>query len=278
MFKKGTILIHHKEWYLDLKHELEKYIEKIVIKIQKIENKKKYHLDFDERLLKSFFIHLDEYVQRVKEIGGFGVGYIESDLSLPEITLIDSPGSTKISNLEDAVRKHWELSSMAYVWGNFRGCIFQSAAMLEGGLKLKIMDENLDDEFKNYLKKQKSTLGTCIGFFKEKKLLPSNKIKLANDVNKLRVEHIHLLIEEKPEEAFQLTDRDEFTPLDRFKGNPPIKIKDEGISGDGVTYMIDFNKGTQGIIYKYKRDAKVCFDKSRKVLRVLYPPNVSYHQ
>lgn len=162
---------------------------------------------------------------------------------------------------------------MAYVHGDFRGCIFQSATMLEGALKLKIKEKGLEQDLNGWLKnknRKNATLGNLIGFFKDKQLLPDGTIKPAESVNHLRVEHIHLLIEEGPEESFQITKRDEFIPLNEFKGQPPIKIKDRWISGDGVDLLIDFEKGTQGILYKYKKDAKECLDKSREILRKLY--------
>lgn len=160
---------------------------------------------------------------------------------------------------------------MAYVHGDFRGCIFQSATMLEGVLKLKIKEEGLEQDLNGWLKKRKATLGNLTGFFKDERLLPDETIESAERVNHLRVEHIHLLVEQGPEECFQVTKRDEFIPLNEFKGNPPIEIKGGWISGDGVTFLVDFEKATQGILYKYKKDAKECLDKSRKILRKLYP-------
>lgn len=228
-------------------------------------------MDSDERLLKMFLMHLDEYIQRLKEAGDFGVGGIEPDLNLPDIeNPIDSVQKNEY-DLERAISNYWSNSAMAYVHGDFRGCIFQSATMLEGALKLKIKEEGLEQDLNGSLKKKKATLGSLIGFFKCKELLPDETIELAERVNRLRVEHIHLLIEEGPEEVFQITKRDEFIPLNEFKGNPPIEIKDGWINGDGVTFLIDFEKATQGILYKYKKDAKECLDKSREILRKLYP-------
>jgi len=248
-------------------------VDKISAKIQRIKREEEYHMDDDEQLLKMFLMHLDEYIPRLKEVGGFGVGGIEPDLNLPGIeNPIDSVQKKNKYDLEIAISNYWSSSAMAYVQGDFRGCIFQSATMLEGALKLKIGEKGLEQALNKWLKKRKATLGNLIGFVKDhkednKRLLPDEIIEPAKRVNHLRVEHIHLLIEEGPEEAFQITKRDEFIPLNEFKGNPPIEIKDGWISGDGVTFLVDFEKGTQGILYKYKKDAKECLDKSREILR-----------
>lgn len=260
------ILNSHLGWYSDLERKLRKMVDKISAKIQRIEREEEYHMDDDEQLLKMFLMHLDEYIQRLKEVGDFGVGGIEPDLNLPDIG----------GPLEKAIRDFWSNSAMAYVHGDFRGCIFQSATMFEGALKLKIKEKGLEQDLNGWLKnknRKNATLGNLIRFFKSKGkgLLPGETMKPAKRVNHLRVEHIHLLIEEGPEEAFQITKRDEFIPLNEFKGNPPIEIKDGWISGVGVTFLVDFEKGTQGILYKYKKDAKECLDKSREILRKLYP-------
>ena len=266
------ILNSHLEWYSDLERKLRKMVDKISAKMQRIKREEEYHMDDDERLLKMFLMHLDEYIQRLKEVEGFGFGGIEPDLNLPDIeNPIDSVQKKNKYDLGRAISNYWSKSAMAYVHGDFRGCIFQSATMLEGALKLKIKEEGLEQDLNGWLKKRKATLGNLIGFLKDKGVLPDETIESAESVNHLRVEHIHLLIEERPEKVFQITERDEFIPLNQFKGNPSIEIKDGWISGDGVTFLVDFEKGTQGILYKYKKDAKECLDKLREILRKLYP-------
>lgn len=79
------ILNSHLEWYSDLERKLKKIVDKISAKMQRIKREEEYHMDDDERLLKMFLIHLDEYIQRLKEVGDFGVGGIEPDLNLPDI-------------------------------------------------------------------------------------------------------------------------------------------------------------------------------------------------
>ena len=251
----------HLEWYSSLKVRLKELENKVSTKMRRIRENKEYMIDYDERLAKMFFMHLDEYVSRAKEVGNLGVGGTEPDIGLPGLkdTLIQS-----ISRL-------WNDASMAYIHGNFRGCIFLSATMLEGALTLKIRHTGIEVELKNKFKRP--TLGNLIDFLEHNKnaSMPTEMIELAKRVNSLRVEHVHLLVEEGPEDLNNITQRDEFIPLDEFRGKPPVEIKKGYITGDGVTLKIDLEKGVAGILYKHKKDARECLDKSREILRRLYP-------
>ena len=251
----------HLEWYSSLEASLRRLSDKVSAKMQMIRENKKYTMGYDERLANMFFMHLDEYVSRAREVGPLGVGGIEPDISL-------SPTQNAIA---EAILHLWNDASMAYIHGNFRGCIFLSATMTEGALKLKIRDNGLEEDLKKRFKKP--MLGNLIDFLEHDKrlLVPNEVIESTKVVNGLRVKHIHLLVEEELQDLFSITPRDEFVPLDKFRGSPPIQIKDGYVSGDGVTFIIDFEKGTQGILYKYKKDAKESIDKSREILRRLYP-------
>jgi hypothetical protein len=251
----------HLEWYSKLEASLRQLRDKVSAKVQRIRENNEYTMDYDERLAKMFFMHLDEYVSRVKEVGNLGVGGVEPDISLPDMK----------DALTEAVSCLWSDASMAYIYGNFRGCIFLSATMLEGALKLKIRDKEVEGELKKRYKKP--MLGNLIYFLEhdKKELVPNEVIELAKVINTLRVKHIHLLVEEEPQDLFNITQGDEFIPLDEFRGRPPIEIKEGYISGDGVTLKIDLEKGVAGILYKHKRDARESLDKSREILRRLYP-------
>lgn len=255
------ILNSHLEWYSDLEGKLTKMIHKIPAKMQRTKRQEEYHMDDDERLLRMFLMHLDEYAQRLKEVEGFGVGGIEPDVNLPDIeNPISSAQEKKKSDLETATRSYWSNCAMAYVYGDFRGCIFQSATMLEGALKLKIKEDLLEQDLNGWLKRKNrknATLGNLIGFFKDKGLLADKTLEPAESVNHLRVEHIHLLMEEAPEEAFQISKRDEFVALNEFEGNPPMETRDGWISGDGVMFLLDLEKGRPGILYRRKMQSSV---------------------
>lgn len=222
----------HLEWYSSLEVSLRQLSDKVSAKMQMIRENKEYTMGDDERLLRMFIAHLDEYVSRAGEVGPFGVGGIEPDISLPPIR----------DALIDTIRQLWNDASMAYIHGNFRGCIFLSATMLEGVLKLTIKDKGMEEELKQRFPKKKVMLGDFINFLEQnnKALVPKEVIKLSKAVNDLRVAHIHLLVEEEPQDFVSISPRDEFVPLAEFKGSPPIQIKDGYVSGDGVTLIVDF--------------------------------------
>jgi hypothetical protein len=249
------------EWYSSLKMRLKELGDKVSAKMQRIRENKEYTMDYEERLAKMFFMHLDEYVSRAMEVGNLGVGGAEPDIGLPGMK----------DALTQTISRLWNDASMAYIHGNFRGCIFLSATMLEGALKLKIRHTGLEVELKNRFKRP--MLGNLIDFLEHYKSapVPTEVIELAKRVNALRVEHVHLLVEEEPEDLYSATQRDEFVPLDEFRGKPPVEIKEGYITGDGVTLRIDLEKGVAGILYKHKKDARECLDKSREILRQLYP-------
>jgi len=221
-----------------------------------------------------FEMHLDEYVSRLKEVGGFGVGGIEPEVSLPTPTVIRTKQEKEQSELSQAVYRFWENATLSYIYGNFRACIFQLGSMLEAALKFEISRRGLKKSLNEYLNGKHATLGRMIGFCKEKNVILSKEngsLDLAGQVNKLRVEHIHLLLEqEMADNVFKITKRDEFISLDEFKGEPPVKISNGWISGDGVTFVVDFLAKKRGILYKYKADAKRCLNYARQILKLLY--------
>ncbi|MCX5991188.1 MAG: hypothetical protein NTZ04_02485 [Chloroflexi bacterium] len=258
---RQEILNAHSEWYSGLQANLRQLERRVSTKIQLIRENQEYTMDDDESLANMFFMHLDEYVSRAREVGPLGVGGTEPDVSLPPMQ----------DALIDTIPRLWNDASMAYIHGHFRGCIFLSATMLEGALRLKIKDKRLERELKKRF--EKPMLGNLIRFLKDdnRRLVTSKVIELSNVVNDLRVQHIHLLVEEEPQDLLSISPRDEFVPLAEFRGSPPIRIKRGYISGDGV----DLKKGTAGILYKYKKDAKESIEKSREILRSLYPQDDS---
>jgi hypothetical protein len=258
---RQKILNAHLEWYSSLEASLKQLEERVSTKIRLISENKQYTMDDDERLVKMFFMHLDEYVSRIGEVGPLGVSGIEPDLDLPPIQ----------DALVNTIPQLWNDASMAYVYGNFRGCIFLSATMVEGALKIKIKDKGMEGELKKRYKKP--MLGNLIDFLEDDKvaIVPNEVIDFSKAVNDLRVKHIHLLVEEEPQDLISISPRDQFVPLGEFRGSPPIQIKEGYISGDGVNLIFDLKKGTAGILYKYKKDAKESVQKSREILRRLFP-------
>jgi len=225
-------------------------------------------------LMKMFEIHLDEYVSRLIEVGGFGVGGITLEVSLPFPTKIHEKQEQELNALCEAIQILWQNSALSYIYGNFRACIFQLGSMLEGTLKLEILRGGLKKSLDEYLGRRKPTLGNLIGFCKKNNVILSrenNSLDFAERINNLRVEHIHLILEqERPDEVSKVTPRDELVSLEEFKGKPPVKIKNGWISGDGVTVIFDFVAKKAFILYKYKKDAKKCLNYAKQILKIIY--------
>lgn len=257
----------------DFRDELQEYVDRIEQKIELRKQGEDAVQDLDERLLSVFLLHIDEQKVRLEEIGGFGVGGTEPDVTFPsnDDTHIDTWEKEKKMKLRRSVRNYWSDASMTYVRGNFRGCIFQSATMLEGGLKLKVYEEGMGEDLEDSLEDSDPTLGNLIDFFEKETdvLADGDLLEWVHRVNNLRINHIHLLREEDPEEALGSTDRDEFVTLDEFEGDPPVEIKDGWITGDGVNFRVSAEQGP-GIVYKYKKDAKEALEASRNTLREIF--------
>lgn len=219
-------------------------------------------------------LHLDEYVSRVIEVGGFGVGGVELEVTIPSPRIIRGKIEKEQSALIVTINALWQNAAMSYVYGNFRACIFQIGSMLEGILKYEILRRELKKSLEDYLKKQFPTLGNLIYFCKYKNIILSkenNSLEFAEKINKIRNDHVHLILErERPNEIFETTSRDEFIFLDKFIGEPPVKIKNGWVSGDGVTVVFDFKVNKTGILYKYKKDAKKCLNYVRQILKTIY--------
>ncbi|MCK4580607.1 MAG: hypothetical protein KAU10_04590, partial [Dehalococcoidia bacterium] len=62
----------HLEWYSSLEVSLRQLSDKVSAKMQMIRENKEYTMDYDERLSNMFFMHLDEYVSRAREVGPLG--------------------------------------------------------------------------------------------------------------------------------------------------------------------------------------------------------------
>jgi len=259
-----------KEWYQNLSNWLEEENELINRKLKILERKQRPSelLSLRDGLIFSSFSHLDERTNRLKEIGGRGVGGLQLGVSIPPPT----PSRASQAALYHSIRKLWQKSMESYIYGNFRACIFQLGSLLEAIILYEISRKKLKKSLNKYLKRRHPTLGVLIGFCDKKELILSknnNSLALAKEVKKLRNEHIHLVLEkEGPEDIFKVTERDEFIYLDNFEGNPPVEIKNGWIRANGVTVVID-SYGA-GILYKYKADAKKCYENMRKILIFLY--------
>ncbi len=247
------------KWHYALKQMMSSHLERVNHKIELIKEDKcscTNQTNSDEdKFVDDFFYNLSDYMERLNEIKNYDC----IDLNkLARITdkVIETDDAVIIESLKKAIEIHYDEAKFAYIYANFRGCVFHSATMLEAGMKLYIREAKLSNEFNKFLKGKFGTLGKYIEFFKSKSFF-EDSIGLAEDVNNLRVDHIHIRIEEKPETYHDLTDRDEYVVID------PNDIKFTRNS----LFMIDWEKKEQVIIFKYKKDAKKCFEKSMEMLK-----------
>lgn len=262
--------------YDEYRDSLEEFLHQADEKIDRSESDHQPSFDNKERLISIIFSHLDEYHNRLNEIGGFGVGGLEPDLGLPFFGgtfKIDTDRKKEMYDLQDSVMEYWVDASMGYVHGNFRAAIFQSATMLESGLRLLVLESEIETEYEDYFEGQNATLGPLIQFLTRQEVLPQEVLEETHRLKKLRNEHIHQLKERGLTKKEFKKKRDEFIPLGDFKGEPPVKIQGGSISGDGVT--MEMRNGKVGVLYPNKKDARRAIQYSRDVLQVIYPKDTS---
>lgn len=127
----------------DLQTALEAQLERVEDKLDRYEEGDEVSYAAEDRLLSMFLGKVDQQTERLREVGRPGVGGVQADIYLGAdgVKKIDTVEKERLLKLTDSVREYWSEASWAYIRENFRGCIFASATMLEGGLKLKIHEE-----------------------------------------------------------------------------------------------------------------------------------------
>lgn len=225
-----------------------------------LEELKKRLRDMDE-------YHLEERAERLREVGGPGVGGLEPRYYPHFITQAGTEKEMKLLALEDSISKLWNEATMCYVDGQFRACIVLCAALLEAALKFEFERRGI-----NY--PERYTLGQCIKKSrKEPYILPGNKndpiTEAAIKVNDYRNDVIHANIERSRPEGLL----DGSGPEHEVK---PVRdasryIKNGAIAGNGET--IAFGQRGLSIIYFYKTTARDTLGGTEQILKFLYPKN-----
>lgn len=222
-----------------------------------LEKLKKILLEMDE-------YHLEERAERLKEIGGPGVGGLEPQYSPHFITRAETEKEMKLMALQDSISKLWSEAAMCYVNGQFRACIVLFATLLEAALKHELERRNIDFP-------ERFTLGPCIERCRQRHILPENEsdrvTAAAIKVNNYRNDVVHANIErQRPESLLgEKGPEHEVRPVrDRSR-----YIKNGALTGDGETFLL----GREGfsIIYWYKAAAKNTLEYTKEVLKFLYP-------
>jgi len=208
--------------------------------------------------------HLEERAERLKEIGGPGVGGLEPRYSPHFVTRAETEKEMKLMALQDSISKLWNEAAMCYVNGQFRACIVLFATLLEAALKYELERWNIDFP-------EQFTLGRCIVRCRKHHVLPESQkdrvTAAAIKVNDCRNDVVHANIERhRPESLLgEKGPEHEVRPVrDRSR-----YIKDGALTGDGETFLL----GREGfsIIYWYKAAAKNTLECTKEVLKFLYP-------
>lgn len=209
--------------------------------------------------------HLEERAERLKEIGGPGVGGLELRYSPHFITRASTEKEMKLVALQDSIFRLWSEATMCYVNGQFRACIVLLATLLEAALKYELQRRDVDFP-------ERLTLGPCIEKCRKHRILPVDEKNPVIDallkVNGCRNDVVHANIERGRPESL-LVEKGPEHEVRRVRDASKY-IKDGAITGNGET--ISFGRGGLSIIYWYKAAAKNTLECTERVLKFLYPP------
>jgi hypothetical protein len=228
-----------------------------------------------EMIRKGNDIHLEEEAFLVNELGGFGTGSgFELGGQVSEISKAETNEEYKEMNLAHTIYLLWGDAGVSYKNRRFRACTILLACLVEATICLELTKRKIFYE-------TKWTLGELINYCKGNKtwgILPPKGIKKTfnniiedlENINKLRIEAVHLKLEkEKPKEVSKW---DELAPLEKFT-SPPVKIEGGWISGDDViVHMVRTLTGgwKNYIVYPYKKMAMKAYHHTQNILRTLY--------
>lgn len=224
------------------------------------------------RLRDIFEYHLDEFVNRLIEIGGFGVGGIELEYRPHVIEEVSENNKENmvIMALQNAIPKFWQEANLNYVHGHFISSILLSATLLEATLKLELSRKGLN---------WPGGLGGCIsrcGSNKNKGIgiISSEIEKYANEIKEARENIIHLLIHLKRPKDDLFYEGEEHEKKQII--SPSRNLKNHAITGDGeVIQILTFplnqpSTYNASVVYPYKKIAKKLLDNLKQILKYLY--------
>lgn len=204
--------------------------------------------------------HVEEYAQRLEEIGGPGVGGTEPRHYPHSVTKAEAEDELKMMALQQSVSTLWSEATWCYVYGQFRACITLMAALLEATLKLEFQKRGIEYD------DRRASLGRCIenasGF------IPEWIARLAYEVSSRRNDVVHANIEtQRPGSILHHSGPEhEVEPIRDMSRN----IKDGAITGDGELLVWSSETGWQRV-YLYKRAAKETIETTERILGFLYP-------
>ena len=204
--------------------------------------------------------HIDEYVARLQEIGGPGVGGTEPRHHPHAVTKAETEDELKMIALQQSVSTLWSEASWCYVYGQFRACIALMAALLEATLKLQFEQRSIEYD------RERTTLGKCVD--KASTFLPAEIVEAAERVNHARNDVVHANIERtRPESLFHpLGPEHEVQSVEDLSRN----IKDAAITGDGELLTWSSERGWERV-FLYKHAARETIENAERILSFLCP-------
>jgi len=222
--------------------------------------------------LNQFFSDMDEIVDRVDDIGGYGVGNIE--LVLPQIfdqgPLKPDTRDMRMFNLHTTVLKSWESGCRAYIHGNFLSSTLTFTTTLESILKFKLEEHKI--EYTN------CNLNCCIDKLVKNDIINSDgdlhtRLKILRNI---RNDLVHMNLEtEGPRSLLGKLDLiDEYEQID---DNDQYTV----ITADGETKekpAKDVFPGSAFKIKEYKVPAVVLLEFVRDIKESLYPKEEYYSE
>lgn len=157
----------------------------------------------------------------------------------PPLDLDNVPQEVRQSyfSLERSINRIWTQARMNYVYEFFQSCVFLIGAILEllieQFLRLRKVWSAYESQYPNV---KSRTLGTLIGFCKDKGLLNETILRDASDINDLRIEAVHMKTEKGkatiPPDEHPLTDWEEISIM-KSKGDQ-VSIEAEALFGEGM--------------------------------------------
>jgi hypothetical protein len=221
-------------------------------------------INLRERLFGIVEYHIEEWVDRLSEMGGPGVGGTELAFRPPYTSPAETHDEYVKLALEESIFRTWEEATWCYVYGKYSASIILVAVLLEITLKYELIKRNL-------LSKT-STLGVIINKASVENILPDQLILKAKDINTRRNDIVHSNVQtDRPESLIHHTGNEhEIEPINDLSKN----ISEDGwISGDGETIEISFGSShpTYSRVHIFKRAAKASINEIREILEFLYP-------
>ncbi len=223
--------------------------------------------DMRNALMKSIDYHIDEWAQRLTDVGGPGVGGTELRCRPP----LSSPAETHEQyvtlSLQTSIPETWEEAAWCYVYGRFSACIVLCAALLEMTLKYELRRRAIPPP---------RGLGKLIEKAAGHGIMAARLVSSALAINVRRNDVVHANIHtDRPESLLDHTGPEhDVEPMQDLSRNV---TKDGWLTGDGEIIEISF--GAMGPSYSrvhlFKRAARASLFEAREILEALYPLRTS---